>query len=283
MEIIKKKKIKKGNIFPKGRNQESRKSSENEVFRELGEVSLLRSTEGNLGSLRLSGQNPVFSAVFLVLVFVIGAGIVLTVGLPSIDQATSVSKFNDAMSMVKILDNAIREVVSEGPGTKRLVKFFSPGEFEVVPQEESIQFKMQGPEIIEHLSRKVIGNIVQIGGSDVTCSDTVNLTMENSFVRVEIRNVAETTPNSAINTNETLMAIKEKLSGTTITLVNSSVVIDGDTTTTNGTGFSRLLRKGNGLPSCTAHVFVNSTADYDVYYTLYAGADFLVVDVRHVR
>lgn len=231
----------------------------------------------------LLGLNPVFSAVFLVLVFVIAVGVVLNVGLPAVDMATATAKFNDALNTIKLVDNAIREVALEGAGAKRLIKFPSPGEFEVIPQEDAIQFKMQGPQLIEYLSRKIVGNVVQIAGSDVSCSDSGNLTLENSFLKIDLKRIAEATPHSAISTNETILAIKEKAFNTIVTPVNSSIVIDGDSSTSSGTGFSELLRKGRDLPSCTAHVFVNSTVDYDISYTLYAGADFIVVDVRNVR
>ncbi len=231
----------------------------------------------------LVGQNPLLSSVFLFLIFVIAVGIVLNVGLPAVDKATDTAKFSDVLNTMKLIDNAIREVVMEGTGAKRLVKFPSPGEFEVIPQEDAIQFKMQGLQIIEYLSRKITGNIVQIAGSDVSCTDSANLTLENSFLRVDFRKVPETTPHSAINTNDTILAIKEKSSGTIATFANSSIVIDGDATTINGTGYSEILRKGKDMAACTAHVFVNSTADYDVYYTLYAGADFIVADVRNPR
>ena len=139
---------------------------------------------------------------------------------------------------------------------------------------------MQGPPVIEYLSRKVAGNIVQIAGSDVSCSDAANLTLENSFLRVDLKNVAQAAPAASINTNDTMLAVKEKSGGTTVAFVNSTIVIDGDPATSSGTGYSEILKKGRDLPSCTAHVFVNSTVNYDIYYTLYAGADFLVMDVR---
>lgn len=229
------------------------------------------------------GMNPLFAVAFMVLIFVIAAGVVLNVGFPAVDQAAGVSKFDSAIGTMKLLDNAIREVAMEGKGAKRLIKFSSPGEFEVIPQEDAVQFKMRGPQIIEYLSRKLAGTIAQIGGSDVSCSDSGNLTLENTFLRFDIRRVPQVAPNSAIWTNESIMFIREKGSNTAVTPVNSSIIIDGDSTTLNGTGYSEILRKGNDLPSCTAHVFVNSTVLYDVYYTLYAGADFIVMDVRNVR
>lgn len=231
----------------------------------------------------LKGFSPILASSFLVLVFAVAVGIVVSIGLPAVDMATATSRFDDALITVKLIDNAIREVVFEGAGAKRLVKFASPGDFEAIPQEDSVQFKMQGPAVLEYLSRRITGNIVQIAGSDVSCSDAGNLTIENSYLRVDLKNVAPATPAASINTNDTILAIKEKSGGTTVAFVNSTVVIDGNPATASGTGYSEILKKGRDLPSCTAHVFVNSTADYDIYYTLYAGADFLVMDVRNVR
>lgn len=229
------------------------------------------------------GLSPVFSAVFLVLIFVIAASVVINIGMPAIDEALKAARFNDAFNTMKFIDNAIREVAMEGKGAKRLIKFPSPGDFEIIRNEDAVQFEMQGPHIIEYLSRRFIGNIAQIAGNDVRCSDAANLTMENSFLRADFKKVPETTPLSAIYTNETILAIREKASGTTVTAANSSIVINGDASTSSGTGFSEILRAGSDLPLCTVHVFVNSTVDYDIYYILFAGADFIVTDIRNVH
>jgi len=232
---------------------------------------------------RKKGLNPLFSSVFLILVFVIGTVIVVNVGLPAINKATATAKFVDALNTMKLIDNAIREVIMEGTGAKRLVKFSSPGEFEIIPPENAIQFKLQGPQIVDYLSRTLSGNVFQIGGSDVSCSDSGNLTMENSFLKADFKKVPETSPLAAINTNETVLSVKEKSYGTVVTAGNSSIVINGDPSTASGTGFSEILRQGRDLPLCVVHFSVDSTLDYDIYYILFAGADFIVADIRNVR
>jgi len=81
-----------------------------------------------------------------------------------------------------------------------------------------------------------------------------------------------------------VLSIKEKSSETTVSIVNSSIVIDGNQSSSTGNGYSELLRSGTSLPECTVHFFINSTSsDYDIFYTLYSGADFFVVDIRNVR
>jgi len=65
--------------------------------------------------------------------------------------------------------------------------------------------------------------------------------------------------------------------------MDSSIVVDGDPATSSGNGVSYLERIGQDMPKCRAHFSMNSTVSYDIYYTLYSGADFLSVDVRNVR
>jgi hypothetical protein len=60
-------------------------------------------------------------------------------------------------------------------------------------------------------------------------------------------------------------------------------VIDDNLLTTSGNGYSEISSSGQALPSCQVHFFMNSTVDYDIYYKLYAGADFFVVEVRNIR
>ncbi len=229
------------------------------------------------------GMSPLLEAVFIILVFVIGVSIVINVGMPSVDFAKASNTFSESQSVLKLIDNRVQEVVREGTGAKRLVQLTSPGEFEVIPAEDSVQFKMNSLNMVEYLSRKFAGNLVQIGGSDVSCSDAGNLTLENSYLKVDLQKVPKTAPLSVLSTNTSIMAIKEKNFNNVVTIVNSSIVINGNTSTSNGTGYSEILRKGKDLPYCGVHFFVNSTVTYDVYYYLYAGADFMVMDVRNVK
>ena len=214
------------------------------------------------------------------LLYLASIALVLSTGMPVLDTAIKSAEFNDAVETMKIIDNYLKEVSSEGEGSERVLKITSPGEFVANPEDDSIQFAIETPEIIDYFSRKKEGNLLYIAGSDVNCYDNGNLTMENSFIKIAFQKVPINTPLSSIDTSNNIQMIEEKTHNTVIYPANSSTMIDNSSTT--GTGYSEILKSGYNLPQCMVHFFVNSTVSYDIFYTLYAGADFIVVDVRNV-
>jgi len=230
--------------------------------------------------------NPLISFVFLTAIVLVAIFIVVNVGTPLIEGAMTGETIRQAESVMIKIDNAIREVEKEGLGAKRVVKLDSPGELETLPEENIVQFRTKSRvEVIEYLSRKTAKNILYIGGEDVICEDSGNLTLENTFFRAVLNKITNATSLSTLNTRNNIISLTEKESGIQINVTNSTIIIDDNVTYANGTGFSELLRTGRGLPSCTAHFFVNvsNARSYDVYYTLYVGADFLKVELRNIR
>lgn len=230
-------------------------------------------------------MNPILSMVALLLIAVIGFTIVLGIGIPIIDASKELTTFKDAESIAKLIDNTIINVVAEGNGAVRVLDFTS-SEFISIPNEDALEFKMTtGTELLEYLTRRFVGNIVYISGSDVSCSDSgQNFTIENNRISAVFQKITKTSPYSNIDTARNVLSIKEKSSETTVSIANSSIVIDDNQSSSTGNGYSELLRSGTSLPECTVHFFINSTSsDYDIFYTLYSGADFLVVDIRNVE
>jgi hypothetical protein len=101
--------------------------------------------------------------------------------------------------------------------------------------------------------------------------------MENSYLRAEFQKVNKS---SNIDTGKNILRLTEKQTGRSIDIVNSSIVIDGNIATSGGVGYSEILESGRNLPVCVVHVFVDSSVDYDVFYKLYSGADFLTTEIR---
>ena len=230
-------------------------------------------------------MNPILSLVLVMVMVLTAIAMVLTVGIPLIDTTVNTENVKQAENTLKFLDNYIQDVASEGKGAKRVLKFSSPGEFLVIPQEEAIQFEIDsGIEIFEYMSRKIVENLVYISGNDVDCYEGNNITMENSFLKVVFQKVNQTTPLSSINTENNILMLNEKTHNTLIYPENTSVIIDNDPSTAYGTGYSEILKSGYDMPVCYTHFFVNSSQKiYDIYYILYAGADFLVADIRNIN
>jgi len=232
----------------------------------------------------VKGVNVLFAAVFVMMISIAGIAIVLNMGMPAVEKTKTYVEVTEAVSILNLLENVLNEVASGGIGTKRILDFSSSGEFTVLAEEDAIEFQVDSlAQIFDYFSRKIRDNVMYIAGNDVSCDDTGSLTIENSFIKVVFNKTSEQSPMSSIDTTRNILMLQEKTNNNTIYPVNTSVVIDGDPSTSRGNGYSELLRKGNNLPECTAHFFINSTKQYDVYYTLYAGADFLSVEIRNIK
>ena len=231
-------------------------------------------------------MNPLFGILIVVLIVFIAIALVLSFSTPLVESAQETITFKDAESAMKHLDSLVLEMAKEGTGSTRTARLDFRGNMLVIPEEDAVQYEFaQTFPFIDSFSRILEGNLIIISGNDVSCSAQNNLVMENNYLRAEFQNIPMASPHSSINTQNNIKLLKEKsFNNTEIVPSNSSIIIDRDYTTGSGTGYSQILKEGSNLPACTVHFFVNSTnADYDAFYTLYAGADFLVMEVRNVR
>lgn len=225
-------------------------------------------------------MDSMISYIIVVAIVIIGVGIVLVVGTPVIDKAKSSLEFREAENFFIKLDSSIREVVKEGEGSSRLIKS-SSGDFRISSEEDLIEFS-QRTSLFDYLARKITNGVLLISGADVSCyeKDINNdgkqeLVMENSYIAVALNKV-----NGTYDTKKNIVNIRKQV--ISINPVDSSIVIDKNINTASGTGFSYLEKTGIEFPKCRARFFMNSTLNYDIFYTLYSGADFLVVEVRNI-
>ncbi len=239
------------------------------------------------------GIASTFSFVLTIVIVIAAITIVLVTSRSAVQSSTSFVEVSKVEDILQLIDNGMREVMAEGFNATRVVSFTTSERFESIPSEDSIEFKKEGTNVfgVEYLTRSMKNNILFIGGDDVQCSETdgnndgiADLVVENSFLKAVFQRVAKNVNLSNISTSSNLIRLVEKTGNTTITFANSSITIDSNVSTSSGRGYSELQRNGTLLPACTAHFFVNATSlSYDVYYKLYAGADFLVMDVRNIR
>lgn len=232
-------------------------------------------------------MNTMLSLALLLIFVVLAMVLVLSIGRPAIDAAIKITDMKSAEDDLHFIDDYIRTVAREGKDSTRIFDFSSPKAFESIPREDAIQFAAEGKTpIVEYFSRMISGNFVYIGGNNVQCQEkdgdgdgTVDLVAENDKIRAIFRRVTAT---SALNTSSILTRLTDKTNNVNISIGNSSIVINEDYSTSSGVGYTEIGRSGLNLPVCYVHLFVNSTLDYDVYYKLYAGADFLVIEVRNI-
>ncbi len=228
-------------------------------------------------------MSNLISAALLFLISLMAIALVLEVGMPIVNLAKETSEIHDAESDLHFIDTYVRAVAREGKDSVRIFRFTSPKQFETIPGEDAIQYSMETQtSFFDYLSRSLSGNFAYIAGSNVDCTEkdmnndgANDLVMENDKIIAVFRKMS-----GSVDTSNIIMQITRKFDGSTVYVGNSSIVIDGDLSTSVGIGYTEISSNGLQKPVCQVHALVQGTIDYDVYYTLYAGADFFVTEVR---
>ena len=230
-------------------------------------------------------MNPMASTLLIVFFVTLAMGLVLSVGNPLMERTKITSELRDAEKTISQFDKLIKQVAIEGNGSAREITLaFGEGRIDIRGKEDSITYEIFGTKVFDYLTRRRFGNLYYLSGGDANCNESESvITMENSRVKLMINRVGSECSWTQVNTSSIILNITQKDSNVTVAIANFSVMINDNSATANGIGYVELLTKGENLPYCMVHARVNSTTNYDVYYTLFAGADFLVVEVKNTE
>jgi len=221
--------------------------------------------------------------VMVVGITVGGIALVLIIGAPILEQIKISAEMINTEQSMQLLDRTIQDVASEGFGSRRIIKIDGP--YSLLENENVIEKKFSYSPGFDYLTRKISENFAWIAGNDVSCNEgTVSgkqaYILENSYIYAALEK-----QNILIDTDSIIIQLREKTTNKTIVPIESKIIIDNNTATSSGNGTSALLRSGYSLPACSTVYHVNSTANisYDIFYTLYAGADFLALEVTNIK
>jgi hypothetical protein len=227
-------------------------------------------------------MDNIVSYILIVAIVVGGIGLVLMSGMPVVDSMKGDLQFRDSEQFLREFDSYVKDVVSEGNGSIRVIKS-SGGDFQIDANENLVQFR-QDSNVFDYLTRRISNDMMIIAGNDVDCFESdvnkdgrMEYVMENSYLQAVFQKA-----NGTYDTAKNVLSMKQMHNNRTIVVLDSSIIIDNDVTTGKGSGYSEIVAKRDA-PLCRVHFFMNSTLDYDIYYTLYAGADFVVAEVVNIR
>jgi len=218
-------------------------------------------------------MNEIVSWVLVVLLIVFGIGVVIITATPVLNRAESSLELQNAENTLLSLTKAIDTVKDEGNGSSRVVNI-PKGTWEL--SNNVIRYIIT-EDVMEAGTRDVGPEIEVISGSDAHCREDGNIwIMDNALLTVKLKN------DNSTFTSSNIVELMLKSSNLTIAPQDSSIIINGVAGTASGTGFSE-IHDNNGA-RCTIRYHMNSISriSYDIFYTLYAGADFLVVEVENV-
>lgn len=227
-------------------------------------------------------MNPVVSTMMVMLFVLTAMGLVINMSSDVIGKAQATSHIQEEESTMKHIKDYIYQVAAEGNGSSRILSMnIKEGYFEANVPKNTIVYYLDGPGVLDYLSRKYDNGVYTISGNDVRCwKDDSYFYMENSEIRLKF--IRNGTPENWVSIkNDIIKNITQKDSDKNFNITNSSLIIDDDLTSEIGNGYTELLREERNLPFCRVHLFLNSSCcSYDVYYTLFSGADFFMQEVR---
>jgi len=241
----------------------------------------------------VKGISQLISTVLIFLIVTTAIGIALLAGGPVIDRAKESSIFNEAVQNIRLLDNVIKEVASEGKGSFRAVQLkVSGGDYKVDSKTNSIEFTQtiqsgileSGTFVKEGYVFIAAGTNARASTYDLDLDGTSDIVLENEIMRVGILNNA--TSGNRINTSRVLKFFNFKENARNITINDSTITIDNRTNSSSGYGFTEIVREGYNLAASEAVIHVNTSGPanltYDIVYTLRSGADFLIAKVQNM-
>ncbi|MEM5790820.1 MAG: hypothetical protein QXP77_02125 [Candidatus Aenigmatarchaeota archaeon] len=237
----------------------------------------------------LKAISPLISTVLIILLLVGAIAIVLSFGKEILDKTNEANVINEAKQNMKLLDNIIRQIASSGTGSLKKVQLkVSDGIYKVIQETNSLEFFYTvkygtiepGTYLKENNLLLISGATAKAYEGDLDNDGVDELVLENEILKIGVQKLGSRSSFQPINTRNNIKIMIFKENNATIRPEDSSIIFDDIPETSYGNGFSELVRKEEHLAKAEALVHVNSTLiEYDIIYTLQAGADYLVVRI----
>ena len=237
------------------------------------------------------GMSPFLAIVFIVLITIMAMAIVLLIALPAIERGKEAAILNEAMNNMKAIANAVKTVASEGIGTLTSLNIkATAGEYKVNGKANSIDFTFTTTSgVIQPGTFIKEGDVILSAGANAKASEydlngdgTNELVLENEILKIGILKNGTRATYAYIDTSKLIKSLNFKETGANITPTDSSILIDDYIESSYGYGYSELVRTADRLAKAEALVHVNSSfITYDVLYSLYSGADFVIVKIQN--
>lgn len=212
------------------------------------------------------------SAVLYLLITGIVMVLLLEAGIPVLEKARDKAIFDREQDQFLNLNQHIKDVASEGQGSKRIIPVqVEKGNLEV--EGNSLKWSMlTDARIIEPRTHISFGDLKVVSEFDVSATEYNNsYIIENSYIRVNFSKCE--TDNNCTSVSDIINAISIKDG----TLSSGDFSFYLSNSTFNGTGSTHLLKEGTLLDSSTVVVDL-ALNNYDLHFTLRSKEDFLIVE-----
>ncbi len=233
------------------------------------------------------GASLVSGILFLALT-ISATVVVYEAGVPVVKRLQSAAIVEQMREAFTELDRLVRQVASEGPGSRRTVHLdISEGRLVANATDDVIYWAFEtDAEIISPRTSQQFGNIVIGSNLETKASEGEYMgnpayILENNHLIAYFNRTGSPTSPSHFSTSQILIALYQKDTGKWLDVPGFlEISLDNKETSKFAEfgGWTELDRTGNHLPRATVSAFINSSyTSYWVNFTLESGTDFLII------
>lgn len=217
--------------------------------------------------------------------------IVVQGGLPVVKKIQSASTIEQMKTSFTDLDKIIREVSSEGRGSKRTIQLrIEEGQANINSSDNTLFWVSEtdahiiSPRTSQRFGNLVIGSNLETKTSEAQFPFNTSISsfkLENSHIIVYIKKIGTLNNPANFNTNQLVLGIYQKDLREWLSIPGLvKISLDNNILSESGTGWTVLEQTGNHLPYGQVKAFINTSyASYNIIFTLESGTDWIGVEV----
>ncbi|MFH1444925.1 MAG: hypothetical protein ABIF08_00390 [Nanoarchaeota archaeon] len=227
------------------------------------------------------------SSIIFIAVTVAAIGVIYYTGMPIIQKLQAAATIESMRGTMSELDRLVQEVASEGKGSKRTLNLkLDKGTIYVNGTEDVINWYYEtnaeviSPRTYQRFGNMIIGANMETNATEGSFSGTPAYVLTNEHLKVFFKRFGGPTNATTYNTSEILLGVYNKDMGAWMPLDYLKIMIDNQTSSENGTGYTAIHDTGKFLSYGIVTAYMNSTyLEYHINFTLESGADFFEIEV----
>jgi hypothetical protein len=228
------------------------------------------------------------SVIIYTLVAVLALTLILSTGIPIINEIKDRSAFSKVKEIMLDLDKHITDIAAQGPGTQSSVSFeIKDGELRFSDNQIIWEIETDS-KIISPKTSQVIGNLIISSNANVkafTLNDSflMQSSIKNDTFSVKIARIGSEESPAVFNTSDIVQYISYNGDMMTNNFVFS---LNSNASSLNGTGYTKMVPSGNNTNLGKAKVIAHMDSEfgtYDMEFILESHADYLKVKIKNFK
>ena len=234
------------------------------------------------------GVSPLVAYVLLVGIIISATGIIISIGLPAIENMRDTATIQESLNVLTELDSAIRETSSGGTYTSRNFQLVTrDGDYFIDEEDNSIIFEIEtDSNIIQRHTFQEIGPVILTSDSHVAVYEASIdgeecYMMENDYLKACVAKKGSANELVEIDNSELLIHYEHKEIGDLNPEIEVLLNEEEDSVIGDGHTFPENIGKYLPEGSVTANMEFDGI-QYDINFKLYSNSDFLKIDVNNL-